>query len=105
MITLEKEPADMAAVRREIDRLDRALVALMAERQRYIEAAGRIKKSRTKVRDEDRINDVLTKVIAHAQIDGLNPDIAVKTWRAMMEGFIEYEFEVFDAVKASPAKA
>ncbi|MHA7872936.1 MAG: chorismate mutase, partial [Hyphococcus sp.] len=33
----------MAEVRAEIDRLDRVLVALLAERQRYIEAAGRIK--------------------------------------------------------------
>ena len=52
---------DMADIRREIDRLDRALVALLAERQTYIERAGHIKGSRDRVRDEARIEDVWRK--------------------------------------------
>ena len=99
MIKLDKEPATMAEVREGIDRLDRALVELLSERQRYIEAAGRIKPHRDQVRDEWRINDVLTKVTAHAAAKGLNPGIAAKIWRTMMEAFIAYEFEVYDAGK------
>jgi isochorismate pyruvate lyase len=101
MVQLEKEPENMAEVRREIDRLDLNLVRIMAERQRYIEAAGRIKPIRDLVRDEERIRDVLTKVTAASLEHGLNPDIAVKVWRTMMEGFIEYEFEVYDRIKES----
>ncbi len=96
MVKLEHEPENMDEVRAEIDRLDRALVKLLAERQRYIEAAGRIKSDRDTVRDEERIRDVLLKVTAESVDRGLNPDVAVKVWRAMMEGFIAYEFEVWD---------
>ena len=99
MVKLEHEPENMEEVRAEIDRLDRALVKLLAERQRYIEAAGRIKPDRDTVRDEERIRDVLLKVTAESVERGLNPDVAVKIWRAMMEGFIAYEFEVWDRYK------
>ena len=46
----------MAEVRREIDRLDRELVKLLAERQTYIEQAGIIKGERSAVRDEARLS-------------------------------------------------
>ncbi|WP_293206888.1 chorismate mutase, partial [Parvibaculum sp.] len=47
----------MPEVRREIDRIDRQLVKLLAERQGYIEQAGAIKGERTAVRDNARIED------------------------------------------------
>jgi len=51
-------PADcttMAEVRQGVDALDRALVALLAERQGYMDAAARIKTDRHVVRDVARI--------------------------------------------------
>ena len=45
----------MAHVRDGVDRLDRALVQLIAERARYMEAAARIKPTRETVRDEAMI--------------------------------------------------
>ena len=53
-------PADcmtMAEVRVGVDALDRLLVAVLAERQRYMDAAARIKPDRAAVRDETRIED------------------------------------------------
>lgn len=104
---LEGVPApdcqSMADVRREIDRLDRALVKLMAERLTYIERAGHIKTDRTKVRDEARIADVLTKVEASCNRENFPFRIAEPVWRALMNGCIAHEFEVFDEVKAKPS--
>lgn len=97
------KPADcasMADVRREIDRLDRALVRLIAERQGYIERAAEIKQDRNTVRDEARIQDVLNKVLAEAEREGLSPAIAEPVWRAMMENSIAHEFVKFDAIRA-----
>ena len=45
---------------------DRALLALLAERQRYMDAAARIKPDRSVVHDQARIEDVVTKVLAAA---------------------------------------
>ena len=86
----------MPEVRHEIDRIDQLIVELLAERQGYIEAAGRIKPHRSDVRDSDRIEDVVGKVIAEAKKAGLSPEIAEPVWRTLIERCIAHEFQVFD---------
>lgn len=86
----------MAEVRHEIDRLDRELVALLAERQGFMDAAARIKGSRAAVRDEARIADVLAKVLDSAALAGLSPAIATPVWLTLMDRCIAYEFAAFD---------
>ena len=101
---LQGVPAEMcktmADVRCEIDRLDRALVKLLAERLTYIERAGHIKTDRTKVRDEARIADVLAKVEATCTREPFPYKIAEPVWRTLMNGCIAHEFEVFDDANA-----
>jgi isochorismate pyruvate lyase len=95
----------MTDVRREIDRLDRALVRLLAERLTYIERAGHIKQDRATVRDEARIADVLAKVQASCEREGFPFEIAEPVWRRLMDGCIAHEFEVFDEVKGARPRA
>ncbi len=99
-----KDCQTMADIRQEIDRLDRILVNLLAERQTYIERAGHIKGARDTVRDEARIEDVVSKVLAEAQSAGLSADVAENVWRTMVDRFIAHEFDVFDARKRSAAE-
>jgi isochorismate pyruvate lyase len=94
---------DMAELRAEIDRLDRELVALLAERQRYIERAAEIKQDRSVVRDEARIEDVVAKVLIAARKAGLDPKIAEPVWRTLIERCIAHEFERFDELKSIDA--
>jgi isochorismate pyruvate lyase len=91
---------DMAELRAEIDRLDRALVAMLAERQRYIERAAEIKQDRNVVRDEARIEDVVAKVLVAARKAGLDPKIAEPVWRMLIERCIAHEFDRFDELKS-----
>src|ERR1700759_1093535 len=86
----------MADVRREIDRLDRALVALLAERQSYIERAAQIKQSRSAVHDQARIDDGVAKVLVAAKEKGLSPAIAEPVWRVLIDRCIAHEFAAFD---------
>lgn len=88
--------ADMAQLRGQIDRIDRALVALLAERQGYIERAAELKAKRESVRDEARIRDVLDKVMARAQASGLDPTIAEAVYRVLIECSIALELKAFD---------
>ena len=90
----------MTDVRYEIDRLDRLLVTLIKERQSYMDAAARIKPDRSRVRDEDRIEDVVAKVNAAADRAGLSRAIAEPVWRTMIDRCISYEFAAFDRLKA-----
>jgi isochorismate pyruvate lyase len=92
-------PADcttMTEVRVGVDALDRLLVAVLAERQRYMDAAARIKPDRGAVRDAARIEEVVAKVKAQAREAGLSEAIAEPVWRTLIEQCIAYEFESFD---------
>ncbi len=96
------QPADcttMAEVRQGVDALDRALVSLLAERQRYMDAAARIKPDRGAVRDEARIEDVVAKVKASARAAGLAEEIAEPVWRLLIERCIAYEFGIWDRIR------
>ena len=94
-----EEAATMAEVRHGVDALDRALVALLAERQRYMDAAARIKPSRDVVHDDARIEDVVAKVLAAAAPAGLSPDIAEPVWRTLIDRCIAHEFQTWDRTR------
>lgn len=89
----------MADVRREVDRIDRILVSLLEERQSFMDAAARIKGTRKAVLDRPRIEDVVSKVKAEAERQGLSPAIAEPVWRTLIDRCIAYEFESFDRLK------
>ena len=97
--------ATMADVRYEIDRIDRVLVTLIAERQSFMDAAARIKGPRESVHDRARIEDVIAKVKAAAGAAGLSPAIAEPVWRTMIDRCIAYEFESFDAQRCETSES
>ncbi len=104
-IEARRAPAEcrnMADVREGVDALDRALVRLLAERQRYMDAAARIKADREAVRDPARIEDVVAKVKAFAREAGLSEAIAEPVWRTLIDRCIAYEFERWDQLRAEP---
>ena len=97
--TAPEDCAAMAEVRQGVDALDRALVLLLAERQRYMDAAARIKPDRSVVHDDARIEDVVAKVLAAAGPAGLSPAIAEPVWRTLIDRCIAHEFEAFDRTR------
>ena len=87
---------EMVEIRHRIDLLDKKLVALLAERQQLIEAAGKVKPARQTVRDEARIEEVIRLVLAEARAQSLSAEIAEPVWRQLIESSIAHEFSVFD---------
>jgi isochorismate pyruvate lyase len=90
----------MAEVRGGIDALDRQLVALLAERLRYIAAAARIKPDRATVRDEWRKADVLAKVEATSRQLDVPVDLTADLWERLVEYSIAHEFVLFDRIRS-----
>lgn len=90
----------MTEVRVGVDALDRALVTLLAERQRYMDAAARIKGDRARVHDAARIEEVVSRVKASARAAGLSEAIAEPVWRTLIDRCIAHEFEVWDRLRA-----
>ena len=89
----------MAEVRHGVDALDRVLVELLAQRQRYMDAAARIKPSRDAVHDEARIEQVVAYVKAEATRVGLSHAIAEPVWRLLIDRCIAHEFEAWDRTR------
>jgi isochorismate pyruvate lyase len=95
----------LAEVRENIDRIDRQILTLMAERGKYVVEAGRFKASPAAVSDPARVEAILAKVRKIAAEDGLSPEVAERTYRAMIAAFTDYEREDWIKRNASGAPA
>ena len=82
---------DMDQVRAEIDRIDNALVDLIAERFTYVDRAWQLKSRPEEATVPWRIQEVIDKVEARARERGLPPELAEALWRQMIGWFIQYE--------------
>lgn len=84
---------NMDEVRAEIDRIDKALVELVAERFTYVDRAWQLKDSPDQAVVPWRIQQVIDRVKAHAVEKDLPPELAEALWRQMIGWFIQYEEE------------
>ena len=92
----------MEEVRAEIDRIDREIVALLAERAGYVQQAARVKRLRGEIVDPARIEEIVAKTRAAAAERGLPPDLVEPLFRLMIERFIALETELFDRLQDQP---
>ena len=81
-------------VRREIDRIDREIVRLLAERGGYVREAARFKRTVDDVKAPQRVEAVIAKVRALSMEHNLDPAITERIYRAMIAAFTEHEIEV-----------
>ena len=86
----------MIEVRAGVDQVDRELIALLARRFAYMDAAARIKPARTAVRDEARKAKVIANACAAAQVVGVPEPIVADLWEQLVEASIAYELAAFD---------
>ncbi len=87
------ECGDMSEVRDEIDRIDRALVDLIAERFGYVDRAWQLKKNPGDAHVPWRIQQVIDKVKERGTEKGLPPELTEALWRQMIGWFVQYEEE------------
>jgi isochorismate pyruvate lyase len=95
-----RQPADcqsMDQVRVEIDRIDAALVDLVAERFGYVERAWQLKSRPEEATVPWRIQQVIDRVRARAETKGVSPELAEALWRQMIGWFVQYEEEKLSA--------
>ena len=86
----------MIEVRAGVDQVDRELIALLARRFAYMDAAARIKPARGAVRDEARKTQVIANACAAAREAGLPEPIIADLWEQLVEASIAYELAAFD---------
>ena len=86
----------LSNIRIEIDDIDRELIRLLAQRQRLVEKAGRLKLKGDKdaVEASDRVAQVIANRRKEALELGLSPDVAEGVWRSIIKAFIALEEKV-----------
>jgi len=93
-VTAIKTPADCQTkddVRAEIDRLDAELLALFAQRHRYVTRMAQIKTDPHEARDPVRIEAVINKIRDRSLALDLDEDQAELVWRTLIDWNINYE--------------
>ena len=86
----------MAEVRAGVDHLDAAIVKLLGQRMRYMEAAARIKQHRDDVRDEPRKAAVIEHACAVGREEGVPELLVRQLYETLVESSIAYELDRFD---------
>lgn len=93
----------MHRLRHRIDALDQRLVALLAERSRLIDEAARIKaREGLPARIDSRVDEVAMNSRRLAAEEGLDPDLAERIWRMMVEHFIAQEEAYLTDIASRP---
>ncbi|MEM9014388.1 MAG: chorismate mutase [Pseudomonadota bacterium] len=93
---MNKEAAEcnsMEDVRAEIDRVDEALVSLLAERWTYVDRAWFFKRSPDEASVPWRNQQVIDRVRVRAKETGMPPEMAEALWRLIIGWGIQYEEE------------
>jgi isochorismate pyruvate lyase len=89
-----RECFEMSEVRAQIDRIDRALVDLIAERFGYVDRAWQLKQDGPEGAVVPwRIQQVIDRVKGRADERGVSPALIEALWRQMIGWFIQYEEE------------
>ncbi|ODS36714.1 MAG: chorismate mutase [Candidatus Altiarchaeales archaeon WOR_SM1_86-2] len=92
---MKTECKSIEEVRENIDEIDREIVRLLSERNRFVKQAAKFKKSGDDVKAPKRVEDVIKKVRGLAEKYDVQPDIVEAVYRTMIENFIEYEMREY----------
>jgi 3-deoxy-7-phosphoheptulonate synthase len=91
---MEGETLDLGDIRRQIDDVDRRLVALLAERAGLVGGVVRYKRAHhMAVVDRGREDEMLARIAALAKDEGVDPRVAQQVLRTIIDGFTLLEVE------------
>jgi isochorismate pyruvate lyase len=91
-----KEPEDclnIQEIRKEIDNLDRKIIATLGKRFKYVKSAAKFKRSETSVKAPERFRLMLEQRRVWAEVEGLNPDVIETLYRDLVNYFISEELK------------
>lgn len=95
---------NLQEVRTQIDRIDRELVALLAERGLYVKQAAAYKQTSDEVEGGKRVDQVMRRVEKLAGELGADPQLTAEVYRTMISHFIASEMREFDRQQATMGK-
>jgi len=89
-------------VRANIDRIDRIIVPLLAERATYVAQASKFKSSPSTVVDTSRVERIILRVRAMAEDSGVDPALIERIYRGMIETYTAFEADAWSHAHPAP---
>lgn len=86
-----EQTLNLATIRAEIDRIDAAVIALLGERARWVEKAGKFKPTVAQVRVPERERQVIQRVCQLSVEHGIDPSFAEQLYLMMLDYFVSHE--------------
>ncbi len=94
-LTPPQDCETMQDLRVQIDMLDRQLIEMLVTRAKYIDRASQLKPGEgLPARIPDRVEEVVQRVRASSDQLGMDPDLAEKLWRILIDWSIAREERV-----------
>lgn len=81
-------------IRNEIDRIDKQIISLFAERHKYIEEIVKFKTDENSIVALDRKEKVINERKTWAEDAGLNPDTFKEMYKLLVESNIRHEMNI-----------
>ncbi len=94
-----KKCETLEEARREIDKVDEAIVELIAKRNNYIKQIAHFKTSIEEIKAQERIDDVINRVRAKAIELGLSPNLITELYMKMIDAMVDSEIAEFKNAK------
>ena len=95
-----KKCTTLEEAREKIDRVDKEIVKLIAQRNDYIKQIAHFKTSVEEIKAEDRIEDVISRVREQAISLGLSPNLINELYVKMIDAMVESEVAEFNNAKS-----
>ncbi len=89
------ECSSLKEIRENIDLIDRDIVSLLVRRGNYVMQAAKFKNNITKVEDQVRINNIITKVTDYAKEMNFNSSVIEQIYRFLIKVYIQLEKDTF----------
>ena len=90
-----EECISLEDVRNEIDKIDRLIISLFAERHKYIKEIVRFKSNYFNIRAEERKDKVIRQRKQWAEERGLDKETFAKIYELLIESNIQQELKIF----------
>lgn len=93
-----KKPEDCISledIRNEIDKIDKSIISMFAERNKFVQAIVRFKFDTAGIRAEARKNEVISQRKEWAEEKGLDSGTFAKIYELLIESNIKQELRIF----------
>tara|TARA_B100001057_G_scaffold414987_1_gene432321 strand:+ start:1345 stop:1626 length:282 start_codon:yes stop_codon:yes gene_type:complete len=82
-------------IRKELDKLDNHLLALIKKRTKFVDLVIQNKKFKKDIVDKKRILLILRNISKKSKAKNIDPKLTRKIWKSMIGAYIDYEFRNF----------